>query len=103
VVDYIQAHLGSDLSIGSVARVACLSPFHFARAFKAATGQSPHQYVSAQRIEHAKALLIREDWSLTRVALSLNFSCHANFNRAFRRATGTTPGEYRRSVRIGER
>jgi AraC family transcriptional regulator len=102
VLDYIQAHLGGDLTIDCLARLACLSRFHFARAFKAATGQSPHQYISAQRLEYAKALLIREDQPLADIALSLNFSCQANFTRAFRRATGQTPGQYRHGIRLGD-
>src|SRR5215470_1297023 len=77
--------------------IACLSQFHFARAFKAAIGQSPHRYVSRKRLERAKALLTADDRSLVDIALTLNFSCQANFTRAFRQATGQTPGQYRRN------
>jgi AraC-like DNA-binding protein/extradiol dioxygenase family protein len=102
VLDYIQAHLESDLTVDQLAGIACLSRFHFARAFKASTGQSPHRYVSAKRLERAKALLIRGDRSLIDIALTLSFSCQANFTRAFRRATGRTPGQYRRSFRSSD-
>ena len=97
VLDYIEANLESDLTLDNLASVACLSLFHFARAFKAALGQSPHQYVSARRLDRAKALLIRGDHSLVEIALALNFSCQANFTRAFRQVIGQTPGQYRRS------
>jgi AraC family transcriptional regulator len=97
VLDYIEANLEGDLTLDNLASIACLSRFHFARAFKAAVGQPPHQYVSAKRLERAKALLIRGDQSLVDVALSLNFSCQANFTRAFRQVTGQTPGQYRRN------
>ena len=40
-----------------MAAVAHLSPYHFARQFKAATGLPPHQYVIARRVERAKQLL----------------------------------------------
>jgi AraC family transcriptional regulator len=95
VLDYIEAHLESDLTIDCLASVACLSQFHFARAFKAAIGQSPHRYISGKRLERAKALL-RGDRSLVDIALALNFSCQANFTRAFRQMMGQTPGQYRR-------
>jgi AraC family transcriptional regulator len=88
-----------DLSLEQLASVACLSRFHFARAFKAAVGRSPHRYVSARRLERAKALLAREDRPLADIALALNFSCQANFTRAFAQATGQTPGRYRRGLR----
>jgi AraC family transcriptional regulator len=97
VLDYIGVNLEGDLTLDHLASIASLSRFHFARAFKAATGQSPHQYVSAKRLELAKTMLVRGDQSLVDIALALNFSCQANFTRAFRQVTGQTPGQYRRS------
>ena len=97
LLDYIEANLEDDLTLDHLASIACLSRFHFARAFKAAVGQSPHRYVSGKRLERAKALLARGDQSLVDIALALNFSCQANFTRAFRQVTGQTPGQYRRS------
>jgi AraC family transcriptional regulator len=99
VLDYIEANLEGDLTIDHLASIACLSRFHFARAFKAGIGQAPHQYVSAKRLERAKGLLMRGDQSLVDIALALNFSCQANFTRAFRQVTGQTPGQFRRSFR----
>jgi len=99
VLDHIEAHLEGDLTLDRLASIACLSQFHFARAFKAAVGQSPHRYVSARRLERAKTLLAGGDRTLVDIALTLNFSGQANFTRAFREATGQTPGRYRREVR----
>ena len=73
-------------------------PLPFFRAFKAAVGRSPHHYVSAKRLELAKQLLGKGDQPLAHIALTLKFSCQANFTRAFREATGQTPAKYRRSV-----
>jgi AraC family transcriptional regulator len=98
VLDYIEANLEGDLTVAQLAAVACLSQFHFARAFRLAIGQSPHRYVSARRLERAKELLADAVRALIDIALTLKFSCHANFTRAFRQATGRTPTEYRRSV-----
>jgi AraC family transcriptional regulator len=98
VLDYIGANLEGDLTLGRLASIACLSRFHFSRAFKAAVGRSPHHYVSAKRLEYAKQLLGKEDQPLVDIALTLQFSCQANFTRAFREATGRTPAQYRRSV-----
>jgi AraC family transcriptional regulator len=97
VLDYIEANLEGDLSIDRLASIACLSQFHFARAFKAAVGQPPHRYVSARRLERAKALLAAGDRPLVDIAFALNFSSQANFTRAFRDTTGLTPGQYRRN------
>ena len=96
VKEYIAANFEGDLTIAELAKVACLSQFHFARAFKAAVGQSPHQYVSAQRLERAKEMLTRGDQSLLDITVALSFSSQANFTRAFRVGTGMTPGQFRR-------
>ena len=61
VLNYIEANLEGDLSIERMAAIACLSRFHFARSFRQAVGQSPHRYVSAKRLERAKALLMHGD------------------------------------------
>lgn len=98
VLDYIEVNLEGDLSVARLASVACLSQFHFARAFKAAVGRPPHRHVSARRLERAKELLSDADRALVDIALTLRFSCHANFTRAFRHATGQTPAQYRRSA-----
>jgi AraC family transcriptional regulator len=100
VLDYIETNLEGELAVDHLASIACLSRFHFARAFKAAVGQSPHRYVSGKRLERARTLLTRGDRPLVDIALALNFSCQANFTRAFRQATGQTPGQYRRNVPV---
>src|SRR5882724_9612594 len=94
VLEYIHAGLGDALDIRGMASVANLSRFHFARAFKASTGQTPYQYVSAKRLAQAKVLLAQNQ-PLAEVALALKFSSQVNFTRAFRREFGITPGRYR--------
>ena len=98
VLDYIDRHLEDDLTLDNLASVACLSRFHFARAFKQAVGQSPGRYVVARRLERAKALLVEGDTPLVEVALALRFSSQANFTRAFKQSTGLAPGQYRRGA-----
>lgn len=98
VKEYVAANLESDLTLAQLAKVASLSRFHFARAFKASVGLPPHQYVSARRLERAKELLIRGDQTLLDIAIELSFSSQANFTRAFHRGTGVTPGTYRRGI-----
>jgi AraC family transcriptional regulator len=97
VLDYIDENLEGDLTLDDMASIACLSRFHFARAFKEAVGQSPHRHVSAKRLTRAKTLLMQGDRSLVDIALSLSFSSQANFTRAFRQATGHAPGQFRQA------
>ena len=68
VKDLIETHPSEDLTIETLAKEACLSPFHFARAFKAATGTAPHRYVTERRIEKAKFWISEERRPLAEIA-----------------------------------
>ena len=97
VMGYIDTHLSEDLTIAILAREACLSPFHFARAFKAATGTAPHRYLTDRRIDHAKTLIEEGRLPLAEIADMCGFSSQAHLTRWFKRIVGTTPHEYRTS------
>jgi AraC family transcriptional regulator len=98
VLEYIDANIEGRLTIDELASIACLSRFHFARAFKLSVKQTPHQYVGAKRLERAKALLKGGERSLIDISIALNFSSQANFTRAFRQMTGKSPGQFRRGI-----
>ena len=97
--DFIDAHLGEALSIETLADQVHLSPYHFARAFKAATGKSPHRYITDRRIGEAKALIAQRRISLAEISHLCGFSSHAHFARWFKRLVGTTPAVYRANCR----
>ena len=95
VKDLIETNPGADLTIETLAKEACLSPFHFARAFKAATGMAPHRYLSNRRIEKAKSWISEGQLSLAEIAFRCGFSSQASFAKWFKRLVGATPGAYR--------
>jgi AraC family transcriptional regulator len=95
VREHIAANLEHDLSVSKLAKVACLSLSRFAHGFKTSTGESPHQYVSAQRLERAKTLLLYSPSPLAEIARVCGFSSQASFTKAFVRATSQPPGRYR--------
>jgi AraC family transcriptional regulator len=99
VLAYIQEHLAEDIAVADLANVACLSIFHFTRAFAATMGVPPHRYVSRRRLESAKAMIAAGRASLGEIALDCRFSSQSSFTRAFRRATGMTPAEHRQTLR----
>ncbi len=95
VLDFIEARLADDISLDDLAAEACLSPFHFSRVFREATGLSPHRYVVECRIRAACKSLACMHSSLVEIALDSGFQSQSSFTRAFRTATGCTPGQYR--------
>ncbi|HTO70442.1 MAG TPA: AraC family transcriptional regulator [Myxococcota bacterium] len=101
VIEYIEEQLDAELSLANMANAVHLSPYHFARQFKAATGLPPHQYVVTRRIERAQQLLAAsDDVSLAEVALGVGFSDQSQFSTHFKRVVGITPRQFRRSARI---
>ena len=56
-MEYVEEHLDGYPTLAQMAAVVRLSPYHFARQFKAATGLPPPQYVIVRRVERAKELL----------------------------------------------
>jgi AraC family transcriptional regulator len=101
IVEYIEDHLDAGLTLADLAAVARLSPYHFARQFKAATGLPPHQFVLARRVERAQQLLQGgAGSSLAQVAARAGFSDQSQFSRHFKRLVGVTPGRFRTSARI---
>ena len=86
------------LHLQDLAEVAGLSPFHFARLFKAATGAPPHRFIVMRRLERAKMLIRDSRQSLAEIALATGFVDQPHLSNAFRRELGTTPGRYRRDL-----
>jgi AraC family transcriptional regulator len=96
VCDFVWEHLEERIRLSDLAAQVGLSPYHFLRAFKAATGQTPHAYVLGSRIAEAKRLLTQTDDSLAEIAAAVGFSSQSHLATQFRRATGVTPGTFRR-------
>jgi AraC family transcriptional regulator len=100
VVDHIEGHLGTKLTIEDIAAATGLSKSHFCRVFKTTLGTSPMAYVAARRIERAKCMIVSSAESLAEVALSCGFADQSHLNRQFRRVVGVTPGRWRRSSEL---
>jgi AraC family transcriptional regulator len=95
-MEYISTNLDQDLHLEAIAHQVNLSPFHFAREFRALTGQTPYQYLLDQRMERAKPLLKNSLWSVQEIATMVGFHSPVNFVRTFRQRIGVTPGEWRK-------
>lgn len=99
VVHYIEEHMGEQISLRTLARLARLSVHHFCRAFKQSIGVPAHQYQVQRRMEVAKLLLADRTVSVTDIALSLGYAQTSSFSNAFRKTTGWTPTVYRREFK----
>ena len=98
-VDFIEAHLDQSIGLLAIADAAGLSVSHFARQFRAAVGQPPHQYLLQRRVENAKQRLGKTDATIAEIAFTSGFANQEHLTRIFKRAFGVTPAAYRKSLR----
>lgn len=91
----IHAHLGQSLTLADMASWVNLSPYHFARLFRATFGCAPYQYVQEQRLILARDRLRNSKEKITAIALSSGFNDSSQFSRAFKSRFGITPSAYR--------
>lgn len=96
--DYIHANLNRALNLEEIARVAHLSPYHFLRSYKQLFGQTPHEYLTQQRLERARFLLARTRQPVTDICLEVGFESLGSFSTLFQRRVGLSPRRYRQQA-----
>ena len=93
--EYVEANLEQRILVADLAAVAGLPVNRFAAAFAAATGQSPHQYVLAQRLARAETLLRFGHEPLAEVAAASGFASQQHMTQVMRSRLGQTPARLR--------
>src|ERR1700734_1200816 len=97
--DYLAAHFNQPASLAEAAAEAGLSPFYFHRLFTDAFQETPHQFVTRLRIDHAKKLLLAGNHSVTDICLDAGYQSLGSFSTRFRSLTGLSPAAFRRESR----
>ncbi|QNK65931.1 GlxA family transcriptional regulator [Variovorax sp. PAMC26660] len=95
LVTWMLEHPRGDLSVAALAERMAMSTRHFARQFRAETGETPARFVERLRLDCAKSYLERTPWPLERVAQRAGFGSVDSLQRSLRRHAGTTPELYR--------
>jgi AraC-like DNA-binding protein len=88
---FIESNLSSRIVAEEMARLCCMSPFRFGRAFKEAFAVSFRDYVVNLRLKEAARLLENPQAQVTQVAYAVGFNDLSHFSRMFRRQFGVTP------------
>jgi AraC-like DNA-binding protein/ligand-binding sensor protein len=92
---YIAAHLSEDLSLSQVSQAVGMSSFYFCKNFKKGTGLNFTEYLSRQRVESVKQLLLNPYKRVSEAAYEAGFQSLSQFNRVFHRIAGECPTLYR--------
>lgn len=93
--DFMRDNFQESLSLEQIAQAAALSPYHFLRNFKQLFGQTPHAYLTKQRIKQAQQLLSQTNTPITNICLAVGFQSLGSFSTLFQRHSGQSPRQFR--------
>jgi len=96
---WIAGNLNGDLRVERLAEQFGMSPRHFARAYVAATGDTPAQAVESLRLEAACRVLATTSEPIKRIAQTVGFGREERMRRAFQKQLGTSPLGYRNQMK----
>lgn len=102
VISYIHQHMDEPLTLSRLASHVAYSPYHFTRIFKRRIGLSPLYYVSSLRLQKAKDLLLRTNWSVRDIGLTIGQQSLGTFTTRFTERVGVSPSEFRNSTMQAE-
>jgi len=97
-VDYIESCYDQCIELETLAQVACLSKFHFLRAFRSLHGVTPQLYLQRKRAAVAKRMLSTTALPTTEIALRVGYASRTSLTKQVRQWTGAAPSEIRRRL-----
>ena len=95
VVAYIEKHINESLTLEQLSDIACLSPYHFHRVFRAGMGESVHEHIKRLRLEEAAFKLKYSDNSIDQISYYAGYERNTSFTKAFKQHFGQSPRNYR--------
>lgn len=96
--DHIDRHYAEPLDLDAIACAAGYSRYHFARAFRAAYGETPGRYLARRRVERAQELLRSTNLTVTEVCHQVGCTSLGSFSSRFTELTGLTPSRFQREA-----
>lgn len=99
IIPYIEENLTGAISVEMIADHVSLNPQYMMRMFKKETGYSVLVYVTNRRMEMAKEMLLKTDWSIEKITEEVGYFSTAHFGKLFKKSEGISPGQYRKEHR----
>jgi len=96
-IDYMEAHLMSDINYDDISDHLHMSSFHFHRTFSLITGMSAKDYIRKRRLSIAAELLVTSDIKIIDLAYDLFYQTPESFSKAFSRFHGITPSQAKKA------
>lgn len=98
VIPYIRENITNPFTITDLAKYAALNPQYMMRLFKKTTGKSIVEYVTIYKMERARELLKKSQWTNEIIAEKVGYVSSNYFIKLFKKQYGITPREYRKQL-----
>jgi len=98
VLDHIHENPYRSYSLEELMQIAGIKKTLFLQEFRSVTGTTPNQYVTDQRLEYARELLMGTDASVMQIARQCGFEDVFYFSRCFKKRFHLSPREYRKEI-----
>ncbi|XMO85858.1 AraC family transcriptional regulator [Algibacter sp. AS12] len=95
VIRYISDNYKSEISLGDVAGIACMTTNSFCRFFKKMTNKSFTEFLNEIRVRNAARMLVQENYPISEICYMVGYKSIPNFNKQFKNIIGDTPKSYR--------
>ena len=92
---YIEENYARDISLEEVSRNTDISAYYFSKLFKEGTGETFIEYLTHFRINKAKELIAKSEYSMKEICQMVGYSDPNYFSRIFKKNVGVTPTEYK--------
>ena len=96
--DFIESNYQNQLTVEIISNAVNLSASYFSKVFKETTNLSPYDYLLSVRLEKAKELLHKTDFSISHIAYLTGFNSDANFIYFFKKHTGLSPLKFKQII-----
>lgn len=97
VIEYVRAHIDTEINIQKLADISAFSPFHFHRVMRAFLGEPIGAFIVRERALRAAKLLRYTDMSVTDIAYKVGYDMPSSLTKSFVRFFGISPSGYRQT------
>lgn len=95
-LNYVETHFNESLTVKTLAKVACLSEYHFHRLFSYYLGDTVSGYIRTRRLTNAAEMLNQPKVRVTDIAYAMGYKTPEAFTKAFKRMFGVPPSAFRK-------
>jgi AraC-like DNA-binding protein len=97
VMEYIELHLGNEITVRSLSEITNMSISHLSKIFKSETRQTISEYIAKKRCEKAASFLKDTDYAIQDISSFVGYQDNNYFVKVFKKIYGVTPSSYRKN------